>query len=219
MIWDPYSETFVPVVPAVYHFSVLTLAGVVMLGVYLAPMILRPIDFLNNAGKYIIGLFSYLALMPMFINIFTIYAMANLHDVSWGNRPTSTGQEAFSQNKQEQEKAKQDYMVFRTNFCLFWYFCNGIYYFVILQLMKSMTSNQTYINTGELNYFEFFSMYLAGLVVFRVFFAILYLLLWRCRYGCFKSYEVKTFNLEDEFKRVKKSSVDGDSTDDEQMEQ
>ena len=83
------------------HFSVLVLAGVIMLCVYLAPLFLRPLDFIQNAGKYIIGLFSYLLLMPMFINVFTIYAMANLHDVSWGNRPASTGTEAFSHNKVE----------------------------------------------------------------------------------------------------------------------
>ena len=72
------------------HFSILTLSGVIMLCVYFLPMILRPIDFLNNMDKYILGLISYLFLLPTFINVMQIYSMSNLHDVSWGNRPKST---------------------------------------------------------------------------------------------------------------------------------
>ena len=119
-----------------------------MLSVYLAPMIVRPMDFLTYIGKYLIGLVSYLFLMPMFINVFTIYAMCNLHDVSWGNRPTSTGQEAFSANKQDQEKTKSDYMVFRTNFVLFWLMCNGLYYVIVLQMMSHIPTSSTIRNTG-----------------------------------------------------------------------
>lgn len=81
----------------VYYFSPLVLAGVIMLSVYMVPMIIRPIDFLSNFRGYVIGLLAYLMLIPMFTNVFQIYAMSNLHDISWGNRPTtSTGTEAFS---------------------------------------------------------------------------------------------------------------------------
>ena len=91
--WIPKDET---------NFSILVLAGVIMLSIYLVPMILRPIDFLSNLGGYVVGLFTYLLLIPMYINVFSIYAFCNLHDVSWGNRPTTqgTGTEAFSANKQ-----------------------------------------------------------------------------------------------------------------------
>jgi len=58
-----------------------------MLSIYYVPMILRPIDFLFNPFRYIVGLISYFMMMPMFLNVFTIYAICNLHDVSWGNRP------------------------------------------------------------------------------------------------------------------------------------
>lgn len=90
--WDPQPET---------NFSILVLAGVIMLSVYVIPMILRPIDFLSNLSGYCIGLLTYLLLIPMYINTFSIYAFSNLHDVSWGNRPTTTGTgtEAFSNNK------------------------------------------------------------------------------------------------------------------------
>lgn len=84
--WEPQGDT---------HFSYLVMAGIIMLCIYLVPFVMRPIDFLENFKGYTIGLISYLILIPMFTNIFSIYAMANLHDISWGNRPTS-GTEAFS---------------------------------------------------------------------------------------------------------------------------
>ena len=70
-----------------------------MLAVYVLPFVLRPVDFITNFSKYILGLISYLFLLPMFTNVFQIYAMCNLHDVSWGNRPASTGTEAFTADK------------------------------------------------------------------------------------------------------------------------
>ena len=87
LIFDKSTWQWVP--QGDYHFSWLVLAGVIMLAVYIVPFVLRPIDFLENFRGYVLGLLSYLILIPMFTNIFSIYAMANLHDISWGNRPTS----------------------------------------------------------------------------------------------------------------------------------
>jgi len=61
-----------------------------MLSVYLTPMLLRPIDFLFNAHRYLVGLASYLLLLPTFVNVMQVYSMSNLHDISWGNRPSAT---------------------------------------------------------------------------------------------------------------------------------
>ena len=94
LVFDPTTNAYEP--NGITHFSWLTLAGVIMLSVYLVPIILRPGDFLTNASKYVVGFISYFLMMPMFLNVFTIYAMCNLHDVSWGNRPASTGTEAFT---------------------------------------------------------------------------------------------------------------------------
>ena len=73
-----------------------------MLSVFVVPIVSRPIDFLSNAGKYIVGLISYLLLMPMFTNVFQLYAMTNLHYVSWGNRPAQQGTDAFTQEVSKQ---------------------------------------------------------------------------------------------------------------------
>ena len=123
--------------------------------------------------------------MPMFTNVFQIYAMCNLHDVSWGNRPTSTGTEAFTANKSTQADLEGDYKVFRTNFVLFWLIANIGYYIMILQFINGETQD------GTIGYLEVFSLMLAAMVVFRVTFAAIYILGWKCRYCCVKRYVVQ----------------------------
>ena len=59
-----------------------------MLSVYFVPLILRPFDFIYNFSGYVIGMTVYILMLPTFINIMQIYSMSNLHDISWGNRPT-----------------------------------------------------------------------------------------------------------------------------------
>jgi len=113
------------------YFSTLCLAGIIMLTVYMLPFVMRPLDFLSNFKSYVLGFTAYMLMMPVFTNVFQIYAMCNLHDVSWGNRPTSTGQEAFTDNKNDKAKAEGDYKVFRTNFVLCWLAFNVGYYIMI----------------------------------------------------------------------------------------
>jgi chitin synthase len=72
-----------------HNFSFLVFSGTIMCLVFVIPMILRPLDFLSNMRNYLMGLLSYLFMMPTFINIMQIYAMCNLHDISWGNRPST----------------------------------------------------------------------------------------------------------------------------------
>jgi chitin synthase len=81
------------------YFSWLVCAGVITLSVYAMPFILRPIDFLCSPFRYICGFMAYILMLPVFSNVFQIYAISNLHDVSWGNRPTSTGAETFTSSK------------------------------------------------------------------------------------------------------------------------
>ena len=65
--WDPEKRKLETLDDT--HFSILTLAGYIMLAIYFVPMILRPIDFLKNIPKYTIGLLSYILLLPTFINV------------------------------------------------------------------------------------------------------------------------------------------------------
>jgi len=84
------------------NLNIVTISGIVMLSLYLLPMILRPIDFLFNIKQYLLGLFSYIVMLPVFINIMQVYSMSNLHDISWGNRPTvSAGTDMHSINEKK----------------------------------------------------------------------------------------------------------------------
>ena len=128
--WEPTGESY---------FSVLVLAGVIMLSVYIVPMILRPIDFLSNFAGYTVGLIAYILLIPMYINVFSIYSFSNLHDVSWGNRPTTsgTGTEAFSAVRAVQIQTEANYSEFRGNVLFIWLCSNAAYFFIVLKLTGS----------------------------------------------------------------------------------
>ena len=54
--------------------------------------------------------------------------------------------------------------------------------------------------------------------MFRVFFATIHILKWKCRYQCSKHYKVQPVNLLEQFKQVKKRTNElGESTDDEEI--
>lgn len=178
-------------------------------------------DFLANFAPYLIGLFSYIVMLPVFTNVFQIYAMCNLHDVSWGNRPSSTGTEAFSATKKTQDDLKTDYIIYRTNFFFIWFVLNGIYAFVMISLVNGQYGSGQTSNVidGAVGPLEVFSLFIAGLVVFRVFFAFLYLCLWKFRYCCDKRYKVKTVDLNKVFKEIKHNTKNGDSTDEDAIDE
>lgn len=61
-------------------------------------------------------------------------------------------------------------------------------------------------------------MFLAGIVVFRVFFATIYVCKWKWRYNFDKRYSVKSYNLEKAFKKIRTIKEDDDySSDDMEM--
>ena len=161
------------------HFSILTLSGVIMLCVYFLPMMLRPIDFLKNVDKYILGLISYLFLLPTFINVMQVYSMSNLHDVSWGNRPkASDSEKSLSNEEKKQKELKAYYKSFRTKFLVFWILCNIGMVFVIQEYAtaKFQKGKIIVINDGSIGTFEIIAAYFAALVVYRVFFGGLHIL-------------------------------------------
>lgn len=58
--WVPTGES---------NISWLFVSGVIMLSIYIMPIILRPIDFFSNMGKYLVGFFAYLFMIPTFVNV------------------------------------------------------------------------------------------------------------------------------------------------------
>lgn len=74
------------------------------------------------------------------------------------------------------------------------------------------------VNDGSFGALQVFTLFLAGIVVFRVFFASLYVCKWKWRYNCKKEYKVQTFNLERNFSKLRAAQGDeGHSSDDEEI--
>lgn len=160
------------------------------------------------------GLLSYLFMMPTFINIMQIYAMCNLHDISWGNRPTTQAQgvEAVTFNAAAQEKLRQDYQLFRAYFLYFWLISNAL--FGGLSEYLTSSSNQQTINDGNIRFIDGFALFVAGLVVFKFIFALIYTLKWNFR-NCFKSskYGKNKVDIAEEFRKLKQARNGAYSTD------
>lgn len=67
----------------------------------------------------IVGILSYIFMTGTYVNIFLIYSICNIHDVSWGNRPDKM-------TKEEKDKA-DEYKNERTRWVLVWIFFNAAF--------------------------------------------------------------------------------------------
>ena len=111
-----------------------------MIGVYLLPMMYRPLDFIFNIKKYLFGMTCFILMMPTYVNVMSIYSMSNLHDISWGNRPSVAGGiNTFSQDAKRQEGIKNRYQIFRVNFLSIWVILN-VAYILLIETYISITS-------------------------------------------------------------------------------
>jgi len=83
----------------------------------LIPVLVTVIGFflvlvINNAlWGVLVGSLQFLMATPIYINIFTIYAICNIHDVSWGNRSQDMTQ-AEKEQVDENEKLGLDGLYF-----------------------------------------------------------------------------------------------------------
>ncbi|OMJ76406.1 hypothetical protein SteCoe_24238 [Stentor coeruleus] len=85
----------------------------------------------------VLGCIQFLIATPTYMNIFTIYAICNIHDCSWGNRPENmTAEEA---NRMD------DFEQFRTGWVLLWAFINVFFAYVLDAADESDTSYAGYI--------------------------------------------------------------------------
>jgi len=93
---------------------------------------------------------------------------------------------------------------------------NGAYFYFVLSLAGS--DSPTEINNGSVGALQVFTLFLAGLVIYKVIFATIYVCKWKCRYNCKKEYKVKRYNLEKNFRKMRAKQDDeegeGNSSDD-----
>jgi chitin synthase len=101
------------------------LAVVTLFASYFIPIIIN----INKIKicRYIIGVFCLIFLTPTYINIFMIYSIANLHDISWGNRDTGGN---------KNEETKKNLQQFRSISLIVWLFINIVYAFGMLYLVN-----------------------------------------------------------------------------------
>jgi len=64
--------------------------GVYAFSYIFPPMIYDHTNYLHELHQQYFGLICYLLCIPMYQIVFQIFAYANIHDVSWGNRDAST---------------------------------------------------------------------------------------------------------------------------------
>ena len=113
-------------------------------------MLSLSMPLIMNMGKlrtwdFVKGIFFSLFLSPTYVNVFTIYAISNIHDVSWGSRPANTDPVSLSAEKKKEEEYKN----YRANFLVFWILWNVGTGFGLITLSRNGNSNTIfYIGLG-----------------------------------------------------------------------
>ena len=65
------------------------------------------------------GVLQFLIMTPTYVNVLIMYANANIHDCTWGNRPDTL-------SRAEQAK-EQDFKGYRTKWLVIWTLCNTLF--------------------------------------------------------------------------------------------
>ena len=122
------------------------IAGITLL-VFILPAILNCGNY--NIFRYFFGIIALLFLSPMYVNIFITYSIANLQDVSWGNRGSGV--------THKHENTKRNLEQFRAGYLILWVFANWAYGYIIVYLTQNVGGSQ-----------KFFIYILSGVVVLAV---------------------------------------------------
>lgn len=140
--------------------------------------------------------------------------MSNLHDISWGNRPSVTaGTDALSANAKKQQELKSNYMVFRVNFLTFWIVSNAAFAIVIENYAQLTDTTKTdegpvIVNNGKVGFIEVFAIYLASLVIYKVFFGVIHIVKFKILYNFVQRYRTPKFDLHEEVKKLRQKTRD-----------
>lgn len=82
------------------------------------------------------GVVFALFLAPTYVNIITIFAVANIHDVSWGSRPAGGDGAKLAMAASVEKKKEVMYKDFRSNFLIIWLIVNMATGYVITWLAR-----------------------------------------------------------------------------------
>ena len=110
-------------------------------------LILIPIVLNINRIKicdFIKGSIYAIYLSPTYINILTIYAISNIHDVSWGSRPDSKDKgpnSRFEKFEKLEKRREIEYKNYRSNFLIIWCLVNTL---VSIAVLYSINNDYLY---------------------------------------------------------------------------
>ena len=100
------------------------LTAVILIGVFIASYFIPLLLNFNHlkVADFIKGAIYAIFLTPTYANIFTIFAISNIHDVSWGSRPGGNTQDKHAAAKVKFAAAKKEeqYKNYRANFLVVW---------------------------------------------------------------------------------------------------
>jgi hypothetical protein len=100
-------------------------------------------------------------------------------------------------------------MVFRVNFVTFWVLANSAFAILTENYLSLPDQHaKKAINDGSIGFLEVFALYLASLVVYRVFFGMIHILKFKTLTNCVRKYRTPKYNLHDEVRRLRQETVD-----------
>lgn len=102
-----------------------------IIAVYIVPLFLHMKTL--SVADFLKGIVYLLFMTPTYINIMSVYAVSNIHDVSWGSRPAGAVSSAVSQKEANMTAEYQD---FRSKFLIIWIVANNAVGFVVVILSR-----------------------------------------------------------------------------------
>ena len=141
------------------------------------PIVILNCCNINHICQFLIGIPVYFFFTPFTFITLVIYSFANIHDVTWGNRPSISTSSKSQFLKSDVERI-MSYKKFRGGILLLWCFMNiGISY-CITEINK---------DSGEISsyFIDIFLCYCGLILLYRSLFAILHRLKHAC---CAKKY-------------------------------
>lgn len=133
---------------------------VIIVGVYFLPLICHMKTL--KVADFVKGIVYIIFMSPTYVNIMSVYAVSNIHDVSWGSRPVGTEENSGSNRE---KRMSEDYQNYRSKFLVIWILLNNLagYYVVVL------SRNESDLILPILAFF------LMGLIVFKMIFSLFHI--------------------------------------------
>jgi cellulose synthase/poly-beta-1,6-N-acetylglucosamine synthase-like glycosyltransferase len=96
------------------------------IGLYvIAPLLHNPC---YNIKILALGFIQFITLIPTYVNVFQIYSICNIQDVTWGNRPDKL--------TEDEKRKQQGFDEYRTKWVIIWVISNSLFAFFFRSVQK-----------------------------------------------------------------------------------